>query len=760
MTRSGDWLRERSLWQVLGVYLAGAWVAFEVVATVSDTLELPGWIPRGTLALIAIGLPIVISAVLLRRREGLLTLRNALIGGALAFATLFGVGALIVAFRDGPEVAAPGPAAAGPSIAVLPAYSPGDATTVAAGMNALLSAGIDGVAGWRAVSPRTVQARWDERVTAGTADEATSLAVGLATGATYAVLPTVLVLPNEIQLTAEIFDLSELSRITVVESEGPPDSLVSIAEGLSVQILNQVLRGEREVTLDLAQVTSGSPEALLAFLDGEVAFRAYELPEARDALLRAVSLDSAFALAHYRLAEIYQWGSVADAGESGRHMSLAARHADRLAPREAGVARARTATAPGSDGRLRAEMLRDVVASYPDDPTALYWLGESLLHYPGTLARTSEIDSVFQRAVELDPENAALYPHTLHLTFTYRGDSALARTQAERFTRLAGRVEGPPNVDADPRGALPAWDLVFGDSTARARAESWILDSDRPRDRALAVLGHVRAPMYDQAVEWLLTVLDNPVYPAPATENFPFGAGETAAPHFMFQRNLHWKGRVGRALPLLARLNDRAGSGLSELISAWMAGVPVPDSALAAELGAHRIDDEMTLRRGVGTVLFANAEGRLADVDRGLEILARRIEGSDNDPPDWWLALQGALAWQDGERERAEELLSDTFYTGWPMQWAYARLLMDQGRWGEAESVLATGAWGPSYFAFGDLPISHYHLGRVYEELGEPRKAAASYGYFVEQWSDADPPAQGMVEESRTRLEALLREIG
>ena len=103
MSRAAEWLRERSLWQVLGVYLAGSWVAFEVIATVTEALELPTWLPRGAIILIGVGIPIVISAALLRRREGLLTLRNALIVGACAFGVLLGVAGLAVVFRDRSE---------------------------------------------------------------------------------------------------------------------------------------------------------------------------------------------------------------------------------------------------------------------------------------------------------------------------------------------------------------------------------------------------------------------------------------------------------------------------------------------------------------------------------------------------------------------------------------------------------------------------------------------------------------------------------
>jgi len=106
-----EWLRDRSLWQVLGVYLAGSWVGFEITATVTEALQLPVWLPRGALILIAAGLPIVVAAVVLRRREGVFTLRGALIMGAAAFGALFAAAGLSSVFVRQSEPTSTGPGA-------------------------------------------------------------------------------------------------------------------------------------------------------------------------------------------------------------------------------------------------------------------------------------------------------------------------------------------------------------------------------------------------------------------------------------------------------------------------------------------------------------------------------------------------------------------------------------------------------------------------------------------------------------------------
>jgi TolB-like protein len=51
----------RSLWQVLGIYLAGSWIALQVVEIVVETASLPDWLPGMALVLLIIGLPVVMA---------------------------------------------------------------------------------------------------------------------------------------------------------------------------------------------------------------------------------------------------------------------------------------------------------------------------------------------------------------------------------------------------------------------------------------------------------------------------------------------------------------------------------------------------------------------------------------------------------------------------------------------------------------------------------------------------------------------------
>ena len=70
MTSFFQEIHDRSIWQVLGIYLAGSWIALQVVDTLNSTLGIPEWVISATFVLLAIGLPIVIATAFVQRGWG------------------------------------------------------------------------------------------------------------------------------------------------------------------------------------------------------------------------------------------------------------------------------------------------------------------------------------------------------------------------------------------------------------------------------------------------------------------------------------------------------------------------------------------------------------------------------------------------------------------------------------------------------------------------------------------------------------------
>ena len=63
-------LHRRSVWQVLAIYLAGSWIALQVVETLVETLELPEWAPGLAFTLLVVGLPIVLATAFVQEGRG------------------------------------------------------------------------------------------------------------------------------------------------------------------------------------------------------------------------------------------------------------------------------------------------------------------------------------------------------------------------------------------------------------------------------------------------------------------------------------------------------------------------------------------------------------------------------------------------------------------------------------------------------------------------------------------------------------------
>lgn len=67
MTRLVQEFKRRSVWQALGIYAVGAWVALQVVDVLAQNFGLPEWFPAFALALLVIGLPIVLATAVAQR---------------------------------------------------------------------------------------------------------------------------------------------------------------------------------------------------------------------------------------------------------------------------------------------------------------------------------------------------------------------------------------------------------------------------------------------------------------------------------------------------------------------------------------------------------------------------------------------------------------------------------------------------------------------------------------------------------------------
>jgi eukaryotic-like serine/threonine-protein kinase len=64
-------VHRRSIWQVLGIYLVGSWLGYQVIHGLTDGLGLPHWVPPLAVVLFIIGLPIVLATAFVQEGPSL-----------------------------------------------------------------------------------------------------------------------------------------------------------------------------------------------------------------------------------------------------------------------------------------------------------------------------------------------------------------------------------------------------------------------------------------------------------------------------------------------------------------------------------------------------------------------------------------------------------------------------------------------------------------------------------------------------------------
>lgn len=304
------------------------------------------------------------------------------------------------------------------------------------GMVDLLAAKLTGEGGFRSVDPRTVIAAWRKAGGSETRDltEPASLEAASQIGARYALNGSVVATPGQLELTARLVAVGGKSDTVNATVVGPPDSLHVLIDQLGAKLLAiGAGAGDR-----LDALTSSKLPALRTYLEGQAAYRRGQYAMAEERFVRALELDSAFALAGLGLVSARYWikGEFDEAG-----MAAAWTHRARLSLRDSAMLVGITGPEyPGAIVSLRNQILalERAVSLAPDRPEAWYWLGETLYHTGAASdiadpnARAAE---AFYRATRLDPDFAAPMEHLLDLA-AVAGDTAAVRRYADRYLTL------------------------------------------------------------------------------------------------------------------------------------------------------------------------------------------------------------------------------------------------------------------------------------------------------------------------------------
>ena len=771
-------LKRRRVFRVAAVYGAVAFVVLQVADIMVPALALPEALTRAVALILILGFPIalVIAWAFELTPEGMKRTEDpteaeieAIVAqprsrrwpsGVLALA---GISALVAGafFVLRPEVTFRGPRAveageALPAIAVLPFSVNGpEAEFWREGMANTLATNLNGLAGLRTVSSRTVLSRWDSTVGEGDApDLATALDVARQAGAAYAVIGDLVVAGDRTQASADIYNVETGEQVGQARSVGSVegDSAFALIDRFTVEIVG-VAPTPEDATLsnvDLARLTTTSVEALKAYLEGESLYRRSDFVSAIEAYQRAVAIDSTFAMAHYRLSKAYGWES--GNGAADGHWLAAQRMADRLPNRERSLVEANVAFLRGAVYETL-DILNEAVRLHPDDMEAWYVLGDTYYHlgYQALEDAPAQTERAFGRALELDPTVGPTHIHLIENAFAL-GDSALARQRIDAFAEIS---PGSPTLHANEL----SFAIAFGDETARKAAYA-VIDTTAFRDRnALAtVVADLQHPaMLELRDETIRRLLE-----AGMAEDWEFNLAIQRSRAAMDRGR--WEDfrvyssdeRIAQAAPFL-------------LYQALLFGVPVPEEVVREELTLIAADTSALDPFVLPSVLVAAERGQLDAVQAVTErwwAEADSLEAAGNmrdaRVQRWLNEMAEARAqWGAGDPEGALARLVplQREATGWQfmvvvneMITTYvADLHLELGNKEEAEIY---------YRSLVNRPRAVLALARLRDEAGDTEEAAAYYARVIQFWEDADPELQPLVEEARNRLQEIVSERG
>jgi tetratricopeptide (TPR) repeat protein len=678
----------------------------------------------------------------------------------IATAAIPAVFAALFLMRDGAEVATPVlEDAAGPGIAVLPFEVRGDDLDMwREGMVDLLTVNLDGASGLRAIDSRTVLARWREALADGASpDLERAIDVARGTGARYAVLGSIVSNGPAIRLGARIYSVEDGGSLASLNVEGSPDSLFTLVDRLSIDVLAAIWQGEERprAEIDLTRITTTSLPALKAYLEGESLLRSADFTAAAAAYERAIEADSTFAFALFHAGFAYGW--IGDEPHQNESYRRALRHSARLPEREALLLRAtleyhtRVLDTPTVIG-----LLREVTRKYPDDPDAWYFLGDAYWHGgEQLLSDQDESEKALRTVVELDPGFAPAYIHLVNNAFIHRPDSARASRLIDAYHRLA------PQSGPDYENPI-AFGLAFGDSIRRSQAYA-ALDTMPQAQRNWLADGY-----FDHPRLWAMrdAVLEDRPRPGDPRGGLAIG--------YLFDTN-RLRGRLRTAHAWLEDPLVAPGFRAAGLYRVHAAGLRVPrlalDEALAPPLteplstafeftlawfyaGAFAADQGRSEDHAAAVdQLRAGADRFLAEGDSANARFSRGVA----------LALSGqGLRRERGDSERALERLTEgQRLATWndsvsrdaineTIRWWIGELLLEMNRPDEAVVY---------YESFWHDPFAAWRLGPIYERIGDPAKASDAYALVAFAWQDADPELQVRARAAHAAVQRLSASI-
>jgi tRNA A-37 threonylcarbamoyl transferase component Bud32/tetratricopeptide (TPR) repeat protein len=638
------------------------------------------------------------------------------------------------------------------AIAVVPFTATGTGVeSLGEGMVDLISSNLDGVGGIHTVESRQVIRAWQRRARSGTPTLDDAIAVARSVKAASVLMGSVLATGPTTRMTAELYDLSG-KQLARAQMDGPTDSVLTLADGLALKVLREIWRSKEPLpSARSSAITSGSMEAIRAYLDGEKWYRRGQWDSAQVAYEHAVRADTAFAIAWYKLATTLGWegqaGTQTAAHTAGAN---AVKYSASLPPRVRTILVAYEMFQRGRPDAV--DSMRRYTEQHPEDADAWYLLGEAQYHtrnyHPLPAA---DLVAPFDRVLALDSTLTAAAIHPMEVALE-ENDIPLAKRYLKVFQEA--------HADDEAKGASEGIALLNGADTGFAALMTVSTGGMR-----LAVLTALsRSPSASgQHIDSLVR---------------RFVAMTPAAGRAQGLLNLgSVDGALGRQIAarqvgdtLAAMIPGPGGQNFQQYVSIMPIIGGFADSAMLTRL-LGRLDSAQAASPANAPfiayyrAMIALDQGQPAKAGSILQPVLAQLNAAT---PDF---VRGGLIGLDGLRmmangdaahgaARADSGMRIVGGFGNPV-WSGAvslRLALSLA------SQPATHAAGIERLRHGFtdrlefLPIVQYDLAKAYDAAGDRANAIASYGQFLRLWDHPDSNFQPRVRDARDALQRLTAE--
>lgn len=625
------------------------------------------------------------------------------------------------------------------------------------GMVDLLSAKLDGTAGFHVIDPRSVVAATAGQDSTRAPGAEASARIARRLGAGWYISGDVTEVAGRVQLNGELHQLDAIPSLAAAASvTGDTAALFELVDDLAGRMLANLSEGRDTTLTRLAAVTTHSLPALKAFLEGERALRTGREAQAAAAYRRAATLDTSFALAHYRLALMASWVKLPETADPAYWAAAATRHADRLSPLGRDLLEAyRAYKEIRADAEDRYHAITD---AHPDNTEAWLMMGEVRFHYGPPVGRSPmEAWTPFTRVLALDPTNLHALLHLIRLA-AYDGRDGALDSLSRRYLELTGGAGrslevralrvfghgGPAERAPILAEARDADDLV--DMSLLLAALVYAHDFDAARDLAALFRGWGELPLqWRWAVRSLTTLgLGRGRWDRNEVADL---LGPAVDPDWLLESEaLVAADPVFPASPArIAALRDSVAARRNYPVlspSIPVQPLPVGRDVQRFLLGLLdlRLGDTVSARQAARDLL-ATRDTLRAPTARSLgHSLRAEIARSEGD-------LRRALA----ELERFEfdfSSPSSRNLSHWGMRERFLRaeLLNALGREEEALAVY------DSFQGLQDVPylaVANLRRGEIHERMGNASRAAFYYGRLLRLWREADAEYQPIVQRAR-----------